>query len=595
MNLKFNFGDFCSLKNKSAFLFLLFLSISIYSNAQGINFQGVARSSNGTIIASANIGLRLSIISKIIDGTPEYVETKTVMTNSQGIFSIVVGDASNTTVIGNFKTISWADAPKFLKVEMDPTGGVNYINMGTTQLQYVPFSYYSLGVAATNVSGILPVDKGGTGVNSLPKLKAALNLDSVSVLVPTVSSTDPLFYSGNSVYINGNIVNDGGQIILKQGICYDTLGNPNISNSIVYFKDNISYNGRYLKGTFDNFIRDSLMPNTKYYYRTFAINKNGTGYSDLKNFTTKRVAIFTSTPTIVLNKNFPTVSFRIKAVGDTVNSCSVNFTNEGSSTGYNINLPNTFQNSINDTLISFTRDNNSSLSFNTDYKLSISINTTNGFNKSVEVPFRVESYTPTVNSIWEGAFTTLLSTSNGTSFNFSSLSTLENGSPITESGLCWSTSPIPNYIQNSKSIKSGINPISVTNLVPGTLYYFRGYAVNSIGVSYSNEVQVRMPTAPLNVPAVTLSSLNSNSVVAVYPNTGSDNGGAYINSSGLCWSTSHNPVNTLTTNISTNEVGVPITRTISGLSPSTTYYVRLYYTNSVGTSYGPEISFTTTP
>ena len=101
---------------------------------QGINFQGVARSANGTIIASSNIRLRLSIISKNVDATPEYIETKTVVTNAQGIFSVVVGDATNATVVGGFKNINWSDGPKFLKVEMDPAGGANFINMGATQL-----------------------------------------------------------------------------------------------------------------------------------------------------------------------------------------------------------------------------------------------------------------------------------------------------------------------------------------------------------------------------------------------------------------------------------------------------------------------------
>ena len=32
---------------------------------------------------------------------------------------------------------------------------------------------------------------------------------------------------------------------------------------------------------------------------------------------------------------------------------------------------------------------------------------------------------------------------------------------------------------------------------------------------------------------------------------------------------------------------------ITGLNPQTTYYLRAYATNSTGTSYGPEISFTT--
>jgi hypothetical protein len=148
---------------------LLFMT-SYVSNAQGINFQGVARSANGTILASSSISLRLSVLSKSVDATAEYVETKKVVTNSQGIFSIVIGEGVTATV-GTFKNVNWAETPKFLKVEMDPSGGTSYINMGITQLQYVPYSFYSLGVAADNITGVLSVAKGGTGVGSLDELK----------------------------------------------------------------------------------------------------------------------------------------------------------------------------------------------------------------------------------------------------------------------------------------------------------------------------------------------------------------------------------------------------------------------------------------
>jgi uncharacterized protein (TIGR02145 family) len=166
------------------FIAILLMVTSYVSNAQGINFQGVSRSANGTILASSNISLRLSIMSKSVDAAPEYIEIKKVVTNAQGIFSIVIGDAVVGSTTGTFSSINWANAPKFLKVEMDPSGGTSYINMGITQLQYVPYSFYSLGVAAENVTGILPVEKGGTGVGSLADLKAALkisNFDSTAL------------------------------------------------------------------------------------------------------------------------------------------------------------------------------------------------------------------------------------------------------------------------------------------------------------------------------------------------------------------------------------------------------------------------------
>jgi hypothetical protein len=162
------------------FILFVFCFISIKGFTQGINFQGVARTANGTIIAGSNISLRLSIISKNVDGTPEFVETKKVVTNTQGIFSIVVGDSSNSNVTGSFKNIVWSDGPKFLKVEMDPAGGFNYINMGATQLQYVPYSFYSFGVDASNIKGMVPIKSGGTGSESVEQFKTNFSLDKVN-------------------------------------------------------------------------------------------------------------------------------------------------------------------------------------------------------------------------------------------------------------------------------------------------------------------------------------------------------------------------------------------------------------------------------
>ena len=147
---------------------------------QGINFQGVARSANGTILANQKISLKLSIITGSNTSTPDYIEIRSVATNAQGIFSVVVGDTGTIVTIGVYSNISWKTNNKFLKVEMDPNNGINFISMGTTPLQYVPFSYYSNGVDAENVAGVLPVKSGGTGVATISDLKISLVLDKVN-------------------------------------------------------------------------------------------------------------------------------------------------------------------------------------------------------------------------------------------------------------------------------------------------------------------------------------------------------------------------------------------------------------------------------
>lgn len=72
-----------------------------------------------------------------------------------------------------------------------------------------------------------------------------------------------------------------------------------------------------------------------------------------------------------------------------------------------------------------------------------------------------------------------------------------------------------------------------------------------------------------------------------------DDGGAEVTARGVCWGTSANPSVTGTSKTS-NGVGTgSFTATITDLTPNTLYYVRAYATNSEGTAYGNEVSFTT--
>jgi len=146
----------------------------------GLNFQGVARNTNSVVLASQQISLRLSIIQGTQNGNIEYSETRKVNTNAQGLFSVVIGDTGAISTLKNFSSIDWKQTPKFLKIEMDPAAGDNYLLMGTTQLQSVAYAMYSNGVDAQNINGVLPVANGGTGKTSLTDLKISLQLNNVN-------------------------------------------------------------------------------------------------------------------------------------------------------------------------------------------------------------------------------------------------------------------------------------------------------------------------------------------------------------------------------------------------------------------------------
>jgi hypothetical protein len=61
--------------------------------------------------------------------------------------------------------------------------------MGTTQFQFVAYAKFANSVLAENISGIVPVARGGTGSNSLTTLKSNLALDKVN---NTADSSKPI-------------------------------------------------------------------------------------------------------------------------------------------------------------------------------------------------------------------------------------------------------------------------------------------------------------------------------------------------------------------------------------------------------------------
>lgn len=72
-----------------------------------------------------------------------------------------------------------------------------------------------------------------------------------------------------------------------------------------------------------------------------------------------------------------------------------------------------------------------------------------------------------------------------------------------------------------------------------------------------------------------------------------NDGGTLITQRGVVWSTTPSP--TTANNSTTNGSGTgSFTSNLTSLTASTTYYVRAYATNSAGTAYGNEVSFTTT-
>ena len=110
---------------------------------------------------------------------------------------------------------------------------------------------------------------------------------------------------------------------------------------------------------------------------------------------------------------------------------------------------------------------------------------------------------------------------------------------------------------------------------------------------YSGSDWLRLDGNISNTPSLTTTAVTS--ITATTATSGGNVtsiGGSNVSARGVCWSTSPNP--TISNSKTTNESGLgSFTSSITSLNASTTYYVRAYATNTSGTAYGEEISFTT--
>ncbi len=113
------------------------------------------------------------------------------------------------------------------------------------------------------------------------------------------------------------------------------------------------------------------------------------------------------------------------------------------------------------------------------------------------------------------------------------------------------------------------------------------------GTAWTNMVG-NPPTPPPTPPTVVTTSISGiASTSAASGGTVTADGGSAVTARGICWDIATNPTVALSTK-TTNGTGMgSFGSLMTGLTPQTTYFVRAYATNAVGTSYGAELSFTT--
>ena len=173
----------------------------------------------------------------------------------------------------------------------------------------------------------------------------------------------------------------------------------------------------------------------------------------------------------------------------------------------------------------------------------------------------------------------------------------DGGSALTSRGTVWDTSPSPTANALAEGgTSTGVFSHSRSGLTAGTLYYYRGYAVNAVGTSYSADGTFYT----LAVPATTASSgMNFTAVgeTSMTVNWTSGNGGHRLVIAKAGSAPSGTPANatayTANATYGSGQAlaggyvvydGTGSSVTVSGLTASTTYYFVVYEYNEAGST-----------
>ncbi|MDC3129930.1 hypothetical protein OA870_01705 [Bacteroidota bacterium] len=131
---------------KKLFFIIFCIPITITAQVpQVIGYQGVAADATGFELINQSISIRASIISGSANGTVEWQETHSSVTDSFGLFTISIGQGISTGSgqSSSFEEIQWGSGNHYLKIEMDATGGSNFLLISTSQMMSVPYALYA--------------------------------------------------------------------------------------------------------------------------------------------------------------------------------------------------------------------------------------------------------------------------------------------------------------------------------------------------------------------------------------------------------------------------------------------------------------------
>jgi phosphodiesterase/alkaline phosphatase D-like protein len=392
--------------------------------------------------------------------------------------------------------------------------------------------------------------------------------------VPVITTTSVSNITATMATSGGNITDEGSSTVITRGVCWSTGTTPTIA-------DNKTTDGAGA-GSFSSNIT-GLNGATVYYVRSYATNSAGTGYGMAMSFTTLGQA---PTPTVASATNINVTSATLNGIVNANYLSTVVTFEYGLTTSYGSTLTATQSPVTGNTNTNISADI-TGLTAATIYHYRITAVNSLGTTNSNDITFTTLGQIPTVTTLAATNITTVAAQLNGSvnSNYLSTVVTFEYGTTTSYGSSVPATqSPVTGGTNTNVSA-------NITGLTVGTTYHYRVKAVNSLGTTNSSDMSF---TTLGQVPTVTtIAAINITTIAAQLNGTVNANYLSTVVTFEYGLTTSYGSTVTATQSPVTGGTNTNVSANITGLTVGTTYHYRIKAINSLGTTNGNDMSFTT--
>ncbi|MCF6279803.1 MAG: FG-GAP repeat protein, partial [Flavobacteriaceae bacterium] len=124
-------------------LLTVLIALTAIAQQQGVNYKALIKDASGNVLVNTSIRIQFSIQYETQGFIVEYAENHVVDTDINGIVIVNIGDGTQTSEDDSFLELRWDTIDYYLNVQVDITGGTNYVDLGTTQFMAVPYAKHA--------------------------------------------------------------------------------------------------------------------------------------------------------------------------------------------------------------------------------------------------------------------------------------------------------------------------------------------------------------------------------------------------------------------------------------------------------------------